>query len=245
MENTDRRSALVVIIGGIIRYRITESPVFQRLVSKGAVVRSPSIHAFKRDWIKIILMGLVFTYILVNYGIIFFPTGLSYMTLLKIPPIIIYVALLVGALAGFFGVIIGGTISDIIGRKMVLLISTTLNIIASYSYFALVNTLNPINIIIANIFFNLSIYIGSGTAVTFLGEQFPTYYRYTGAGFSWQLAGVITGIFLSILLPFAIVSARGLLNAWLYIFFMATALCILSIIINLLLLKETKDVKIE
>jgi MHS family shikimate/dehydroshikimate transporter-like MFS transporter len=236
--------AIALIVGAIIRYRLIESPVFQRLVSKGAVVRSPSILAFKREWKKMLLLALVWTYIVTIFAIIFFPTGLSYMTLLKIPPTILNVALLAGALAGIFACIIGGTISDIIGRKRVLLISAILTIIASYSYYALVNTLNPINVIIANIFLNFSYFFGFGALAAFLAEQFLTYYRYTSAGFSYQLGAAITGIFTAFLLPFAIVSAGGLLKAWLYIFFMATALCILSIITNFLL-KETKDVKIE
>ncbi|AOL17441.1 hypothetical protein BFU36_12775 [Sulfolobus sp. A20] len=236
--------AIALIIGGIVRYILMESPLFQQLIEKGEVERSPSAKAFKKEWKTMILLAFSWAYIVTIFAIIFFPTGLSYMTSLRIPQTTIYTALFAGAVAGFLATIIGGYVSDIFGRKTVLWTSGVLTIIASYLYFALVSTKDPMYIIIANSFLNFSYFLGYGAVAVFFTEQFLTKYRYTAAGFSYQLAAIITGVYTSFLLPIAIVTAHGLLNANLYLFLMALSLCIFSII-SIIPLKETKGVKID
>jgi len=236
--------ALALIVGGIVRYILLESPLFQQLVKKGEIEKSPSVKAIKKDWKIMILLALTWAYIVTIFAIIFFPTGLSYMTALKIPPSDIFTALFAGALIGIVATILGGYISDLIGRKKVLIISAVLTSIASYAYYALVNTTTLLGVVLGNMFLNFSYFLGYGTVAVFFTEQFLTKYRYTGAGFSYQLAAIVTGIYTSFLLPLAIATSKGILNAWPYIVIMALSLTIISILTTLPL-KETKDIKIE
>ncbi|QGA68975.1 MFS transporter [Sulfolobus sp. E11-6] len=90
--------AVALIIGGFIRYVLMESPLFQELLKKKEIERSPVTTVLKERWKAIFLLGLSWAYIVTIFAIIYFPTGLSYMAALKIPLGIVYSGLFAGAI---------------------------------------------------------------------------------------------------------------------------------------------------
>ncbi|QXJ28904.1 putative MFS-type transporter [Saccharolobus shibatae B12] len=236
--------AVALIIGGFIRYVLMESPLFQELLKKKEIEKAPVTTVLKEKWKTMILLGLSWAYIVTIFAIIYFPTGLSYMASLKISLGIIYSGLFAGAIGGIIGNIVGGRLGDIIGRKKVMIISAILTAIFSYSYFPLVGIKIATSIILANFLLNFSYFLGYGVVAAFFTEHFLTKYRYTGAGFSYQIAAIVTGIYTSLLLPTAIVVSRGIISAVPYIIVMSISLVIIAIL-SLIPLKETKNISIS
>ncbi|MCH4815815.1 MAG: MFS transporter [Saccharolobus sp.] len=232
--------AVALVIGAIIRYYIFESPQFQKILREGQVAKAPISLAFKIDWKKIVLSGLCWPFIVTLVAIEMYPTGLSYMLQLKASVFIAYSAILVGNLIQALAIILGGILSDRIGqRKLILLISNILSIIASVTFFPLLNLGDIVWFMIAYSFLGFSIGLGFGTVAALLTGLYPTRYRYTASGFSFQLGGVIAGIYSSLLLPTAILVSHGLVKAWPLIEILAVSVCVISLVTNLLL-KETE-----
>nr|WP_238842203.1 MFS transporter [Sulfolobus sp. E11-6] len=232
--------AVMLVIGAIVRYYIFESPLFQKILKEGKIERAPISLAFKSDWKKIVLSGLCWPFIVTLVAIEMYPTGLSYMLQLKTNLLTAYSAILVGNLVQASAIILGGILSDRIGkRKTILLISNILSLIASIIFFPLLNFGDIEWFIIAYSFLGLSIGIGFGTVAALLTELYPTRYRYTASGFSFQLGGIIAGIYSSLLLPTVILVSGGLVRSWPLIDILAISVCLISLITNLLL-KETE-----
>ncbi|WP_338603083.1 MFS transporter [Sulfolobus tengchongensis] len=233
--------AIVLIIGAIVRYYIFESPQFQKILKEGQVLKAPLSVAFKSDWKRIILSGLCWPFIVTLVAIEMYPTGLSYMLELKANLLTAYSAVLVGNLVQALAIILGGALSDRVNRrKLILLISNVLSILASVTFFPLLNFGNAMWFTIAYSFLGFSIGLGFGTVAALLTELYPTKYRYTASGFSFQLGGVIAGIYSSLLLPTVILISHGLVKAWPLIEVLSVSVCVIALIANLLL-KESKE----
>jgi len=234
--------AVAVIAGGIIRYILLESPLFQEILKRREVVRAPVVELFRKQWKTVILL-LLSAYTLTIGNIVFFPTGLRYMTDLGIPPFVAYPSLMIGAAVGIIGCIVGGYLAEIIGRRYVMMIGAILAGIFSYTYFLLVPTKVFALVALANALLNFAIFLGFGVISAFFSEHFPTKYRYSGVGISYQLSAVVTGVYTSGFLPLAILAAGGIVNATFYIIIMSLSIAIMAII-ALILLKETKGTEL-
>jgi len=233
--------AVAVIAGGIIRYILLESPLFQEILKKREVVRAPVAELFRKQWKTVVRLIFTFPYHVTAFFLAIFPTGLSYMIALGIPGIVAYSSLLIGTVVGIIGCIVGGYLAEIIGRKYVLMISAILTGIFVYTYYLLVPTKVFALVALAIALLNFSINFGNGVIAAFFSEHFPTKYRYSGVGVSYQLSAVVTGVHSSVFLPLAIVAAGGIVKAPFYMIIMILSLVIIAII-ALSLLKETKKI---
>jgi len=233
--------AVAVIAGGIIRYILLESPLFQEILKRREVVRAPVAELFRKQWKTVILLIFSWPYTVTLFSLVYFPTGLSYMAALGIPGFVIYPSLLIGAVGGIIGTIVGGYLGEIIGRRYVMMIGAILCGIFAYTYYLLVPTKVFALVALANALVNFALFFGASVVPAFFSEHFPTKYRYSGVGVSYQFGGFINGIYTSGFLPLAIVAAGGIVNAPFYIIIMVISLVIIAII-ALILLKETKNI---
>ncbi|AKS36475.1 MFS transporter [Mycolicibacterium goodii] len=186
-------SFLLVIVGLWIRLTTGESPVFTKEVKRGGTSRIPFVEAFKHQSREIALaigiltmiMALVYvggTY-LVNYGTK--ELGLSRTYVLGMA--------MVGGLAVTLGCVIGAIMSDRFGRRFVLGCTATIGILWTLALFPILDMRShaafavglPVTALLAG--------IGTGPQGAFLSELFHTRYRYTAAGFSYSVAGMIGG----------------------------------------------------
>ncbi len=178
-----------------LRSRLQESPVFQELLETGEVELTPVRSVFKRYWKHTIvgamaaLLGVGGFYLVAGFVTWYGTKILGYDKNLLILGTIVAAAFEIPTL------VIGGRVAEKFGATKVIVWGAVISTVLSWPCFLLIESMNPVLLIIgmAVAVSALSIpYAASGTALTGL---FPAKLRYTGAGMSQNLAGVLSGFF--------------------------------------------------
>lgn len=190
-------SLLLVIVGLWIRLSVEETPVFKRQqlnqVRDAAPARLPFAEAIRAQWRQILLSGLAIStlfamfYIgstfLTSYG-----TGNLEFTRTMILGFGMVAAVVLGVATAAASII-----SDKIGRRKVIAAAYVVGLVWSLLLFPLLDTGSPIAFLIG-VTITLSLYgVANGPAGALLPEMFQSRFRYTGAGLSYNLAGIIGG----------------------------------------------------
>jgi MFS family permease len=186
-------SFLLVIVGLWIRLRIDETPVFKNNAARSGTSRIPFLEAFQHQPLQILLaagtvmVGFALTYIggtyLVSYGT----------AILKLPRTFVLAMAMVGGLTISAGVVLGAALSDRIGRRWVIVGAASVAFIWALALFPILDQGSrtvfaigvPVTMFISG--------VATGPQGAFLSELFHTRYRYTAAGLSYSLAGMVGG----------------------------------------------------
>ncbi|MDH6293309.1 MFS transporter [Rhodococcus opacus] len=192
-------SLALVAVGLWMRLRMEETPVFQDEQNRGETARVPIAAAFKSQPRQILLaagamivifsFGQLGTAYLVTYGTV--DLSLSRTFVLAIGS--------VGAIGYTLAILFGGTISDRIGRRPIVIAAAAAGVVWALALFPILDTGSQFA-------FGLGV-IGSliisgaalGPMSAYTSELFHTRYRYTAAGFCYNLAGIIGGALTPIL----------------------------------------------
>ena len=186
-------STVLVAIGLVIRFKVAESPDFERLKRAGARERMPLVAVLKRHPAAVLLgagalvgnstMGYIVIAYLLAYGTAVL--GLSRSLLLT--------CVLIGALAWLVAIPWASALSDRHGRARVLLAGSFGLTIVALSLFALVDTRSPAVIVAALVVAGVFLGITYGPLAALLSELFPANVRYSGASLAYQLGAVVGG----------------------------------------------------
>ncbi|HZR39931.1 MAG TPA: MFS transporter [Ktedonobacteraceae bacterium] len=187
-------SAVLIIVGLIIRLRILETPTFTRVKEENRIARSPVVDAFKHHWREIILTALVrsgeqapfyiFTTFILSYGV----------SSLKLPTNLLYTGIVVAAVVSFIAMPTASIFSDRVGRRGWFMGASVLMAVFAFPFFLLLGTKIPVLVILALAFAigicHASLY---GPEASFISERFGTNLRYSGASLGYQLASLTAG----------------------------------------------------
>jgi len=227
-------SALLVIVGLMIRVRILETPAFTKVKEASREAHQPIIELLKTYPKQVLLaMGARFGENGAFY--IYSVFVLTYATQhVKMPQQVVLTAMLIGAGLELMAIPFFGAMSDRFGRRPVYLFGAIVTALWAYPLFRLLDTASPplvwLALIVAFVFSHAAMY---GPQAAFFSELFGTRVRYSGASLGAQLAAVLAGgtsPFIATLLL-----ARYGTNALsLYLIFMATVT-----IVAVLLASET------
>ena len=189
-------SAILVAVGLWIRLGIAETPVFRAAMARAEIAeksRHPLGQLLRDQWRQVllaagaVLMWLSFFYIgavyLTNYGTTVL--GFTRNTMLAIN--------LVAILVNIIGSVVGGVLSDRIGRRQVMGAANVFAVLWAFALFPLVNTRNTFLVGVAVSVTLFIVGLGSGTTTAFLPEIFHTSYRSTGTGVSYNVGSVVAG----------------------------------------------------
>ncbi|MCT9137580.1 MFS transporter [Streptomyces violarus] len=186
-------SFLLVIFGLWVRLRMDETPVFKKQIAQSGTSRIPFIEAFRHQPIQVLLaagtvmIGFALTYIggtyLVSYGT----------AVLELPRTFVLAMAMVGGLSISAGVVLGAVLSDRIGRRWVIVGAASVAVVWALALFPILDVGSravfaiglPVTMFISG--------IATGPQGAFLSELFHTRYRYTAAGLSYSLAGMLGG----------------------------------------------------
>ena len=232
-------SALLVIFGLYIRLKLDDTPVFREQAAAGGTSALPFAEAFRNQWKQILLgAGTLLMAFSLNY------LGASYLTnygtsTLDLTRSQVLGAGIFGGLMLGVGIVVGGTLSDRVGRRRVLLTANILGIPWALVLFPLLDTASlaafwvglAVSFLVAGLAF--------GVAGAFLSELFHTRYRYTAAGLAYSFAGIIGGA-LPPLIAASIIDSYG---AFAFGLVLAGA-CVVSLI-STLLVRETRDTELD
>ncbi len=187
-------SLVLLLVGLYIRLRILETPAFTKVKEEGRIARDPLLDVIRYNWREIILSALlrsaeqapfyIFTTFLLAYGVVD----------LKLPLNLLYWGLVVTAVVSLVTLPTFGALSDRVGRKRWYMIGTVLMAVFAYPYFLLLQTKNPVIVIIAIV---LSVSLCHdwlyGPQAALIAERFGTRLRYSGASIGYQLASITAG----------------------------------------------------
>jgi MFS family permease len=185
-------SAVLIVIGLVIRLQLAETPQFRKLQSSKERARIPLVEVVRFHWRETLLAGGAFLF---NTTAFFITTTylLQYATnVVHLPSSIALTAQLVGGVTLAIGVPIAAIISDRIGRKNTIRSLYLFWLVWIWPMFAIVDTGVPAAFIGA-VAFSTLLTSAYGPIGAFLLEQFDTRVRYTGASVGMTLGSVIGG----------------------------------------------------
>jgi len=184
-------SAFLVLVGLYVRFRLVETPAFAKALAQHQTHRAPITSLLSGHFRPVLLGAFAMT---VCYNLFYTATVfcLSFGTKsLNIARADFLQMLCVAVM--FMAIItpISAGLSDKFGRKPVLLIGCFLAIAAGFSLSPLMASGSSLQI---TMFLSIALLLMGATFApmgAFLPEQFPVAVRYTGAGLSYNLGGIL------------------------------------------------------
>src|SRR6266566_1064775 len=187
-------SFLLVAIAIYIRLQLQETPIFQEIRAKGLMTKNPWKEAFLSANIKLVLIASI---VVIGEGVVWYSGQFWALYFLqqvsKVDPLTTAYIVMAGLLVGTPTLILWGWVSDLIGRKPVILGGFLLAAVTYYPLYAWLGTVTqPGNInypVAILIIFILVSYVGMvyGPVGAFLAEFFPARIRYTSVSVPYHI----------------------------------------------------------
>lgn len=187
-------SATLVLVGLYIRLRILETPSFAKIKAAREESKAPLFDTLRYAWREVLLCTLlrsgeqapfyIFTTFVLSYGV----------EALHMETSLLYTGLTIAAAFSILSIPTFGAISDRLGRKLWFMIGTVGMCAFALPYFLLLNTKNPLLIVLA-IALSLGIFHPwlYGPEAALIAERFSPRVRYTGTSLGYQLASLTAG----------------------------------------------------
>jgi predicted MFS family arabinose efflux permease len=236
--------ALMLAVGFILRVKTMESPMFQQLSAKRKVLKYPAFQLIREQWRKIFKLTWIEVMAACIGGAIFLPYSVGYLVAKGVDASFANLSVTGGGAIAFFTILGGAYLSDYIGRLRVLRVVGLFMIAFMFPYFFLLNTINPLWIMVAQMLLYGVVELSSGSAKAVYTESFATKYRYSGSGIGAQFAQLVgAGLALAVIFPMFIVT-YGVLGAWLPVALFGIAMCVMNVIATFFV-KETRGTALE
>ena len=237
---------LGLVVAGIVRMKTRESPIFQKAIQAGFVERAPSVQVLKKCW-RTILLGTFSIFctgaggFVINNG----PYAVALMQAGHVDALTINECFLVSSAIAFLTIMGTGLAADKIGRRRSGLLGIAGTAAMTGPAFFMLTSGNPLMIIFNQaLAFTFHAGFFAAAFMTTLVEKFPTRYRASGVGFTYQFGLAISTVLLTgAVLPW-IIATMGVLNAYPY----AALLILVAGCISLVCyytLGETRGVDLE
>ncbi|GAB3871659.1 MFS transporter [Terrabacter terrigena] len=188
-------SAVLVIVGLIIRSKVPESPVFEEIKDSGAVVKNPIKQVVKDDW-RNILRGIGLRIaetagyaIAITYMISYLHSSKLATSAETILALCIASALGIGATMGW------AALTDRVGRRPVYLWVTLFNAAWAIPMFLLVNTGLFLAVVVTVVIsYTVSQNALAGAQGAWFPELFQANTRSSGASLAYQISAMVSGV---------------------------------------------------
>jgi MFS family permease len=188
------QSSVLLIVGLYIRLRIMETPVFAKVKREQRVSKAPLFEVVRYHWREILLCTLLrsgetapfylFTTFVLSYAV----------QVVQVDSSMLYSGLALSATVTLIAIPVFAYISDRVGRKRWFMLGLGLMAVIAFPYFFLLQTKNPLLILLALIIsLGISISWLYGPEAALIAEQFGPRLRYSGASLSYQLASITAG----------------------------------------------------
>jgi metabolite-proton symporter len=187
-------SAVLIVVGFVIRARILETPLFRQLQESGQVARSPIAETFRRHWREVLLAGgarigeNACFYLFASFLLVYAHKQLGFSEGFAL------VAVSIAAVVEFIAIPVFGFLSDTWSRKGMFAAGCLGLVLFAFPYFALLNTRDPALFLLAVVISLAGVHaILYSVAGSLIPELFGTRVRYTGASLGYQLAAPLGG----------------------------------------------------
>lgn len=204
-------SAVLIIVGLIIRLRVEESPLFQRLEQSSQKRRMPLLDVLANHW-RAVVMALLATISFYCIQGVVTVWGVSAAVEAGADRTSVLVWKAIGAVVTLVVTFASARLSDRVGRRRVLVIGGIAGIVCAYPILLLLGSGSVAGFAVGDIVGNGIIQgILYGPIGAFIAEQFPTRVRYTGASLAYQGASTIGAGFTPMIVSGLVLVAGGAL----------------------------------
>ena len=191
-------SLVLVVVGLMIRKGLDETPAFQEMqkeaAAKNEVRQLPIVEIFKKHPKEVLITSgakfvetgpfYIFTTFIVGYGVSSLDVTFEFM-MLSIMAVSVGTTIMIPIM---------GSLSDKIGRRKMFLIGAFAMLLYGFPYFYIVNTHEPLLVILATLI-GLVVIWPPITAIlgTMFSESFSKEVRYTGVTLGYQIGAAVAG----------------------------------------------------
>lgn len=186
-------SGVLMLFGLWMRLTLAETPVFEQEKATGGQTQLPFVEAVRCQWREILLGGgaLLMSFALYYMGGSYL---ISYGTsALGLDSSSVLAAAVVGTVTLGIGVVAGGSLSDRVGRRRVILTASTVGCAWCLVLFPLLDTRSLVIFWVGLCISTLISGFAYGVAGSYLSELYETRYRYTAAAIAYSLAAIFGG----------------------------------------------------
>lgn len=211
-------SAVLIVVGVVVRRRVSESPKFSSMKLGGQIVRIPLIEVLHNHTKPVLLgigakLGEITLFWLMAVFILSYATGklgLSRSDILQ--------ATMIGAAMMFILMPVCGILGDRVGKRGLFILGNGLLIVFAIPIFLTVDTGNGHMVTCAVIFALGVLYpIIYAPEASLLSELFPTSLRYTGLSLSGNIGGAVAGGFAPLVATSLLASSGNTLAVGVYL----------------------------
>jgi MFS family permease len=187
-------SAVLIVVGIVIRLKVEESPEFEELKDEGEISKNPLLEVLRDDWRNVLRAFCLRITETAGYAVSV-TFVLSYLASEKLADrSLTLFALMLAAGIGIAATTYWGALTDRIGRRPVYLAGTALHLFWGIPLFLTVNTGAAVAIILAFVVsYALCQNSLAGVQGAWFSELFATKTRTTGASLAYQLSAVVSG----------------------------------------------------
>ncbi|MGY1623535.1 MFS transporter [Geodermatophilus sp. SYSU D00965] len=187
-------SAVLIVVGIVIRLKVEESPEFEELKEEGEISRNPLLEVLRDDWRNILRAFCLRITETAGYAVSV-TFMLSYVAAEGLADrSVTLTATMIAAGIGIFATTYWGALTDRVGRRPVYLLGTALHLLWGIPLFLVVNTGAAVAIVFA---FVISYAVLqnclAGVQGAWFSELFATKTRTTGASLAYQMSAVVSG----------------------------------------------------
>jgi MFS family permease len=187
-------SAVLIVVGILIRLKLEESPEFEELKEEGEISKNPLLEVLRDDWRNVLRAFCLRVAETAGYAVAV-TFVLSYLVSENLAGrSVSLTGTMIAAGIGIFATVFWGALTDRIGRRPVYLFGTALTLLWGIPLFLVINTGVATAIVLA---FVVSYAICqnslAGVQGAWFSELFATKTRTTGASLAYQLSAVVSG----------------------------------------------------
>jgi MFS family permease len=235
-------SAVIVVPALLARYKLADTPLFERLKQQEKLAKLPSFAVFKKYSRPIILLALVSAFQQMD-GYVTGTYFISFHALAGIPLATTAVIFLFSRLGDILGVVLSGPFADLFKRKIVAYMAIGATTLISYPLVMAILARNiPLCIILQFLITFTGIGVLHGLAPILTSESFPTKFRYSGTGISYSVSAIMGGMVAPPLLAGLI--HQDVVHNWFYMPIVYVIYCVVAMV-ALLFIRETRDLDLE
>jgi MFS family permease len=187
-------SAVLIVVGIVIRLKVEESPEFETLKAEGEVSPNPLLEVLRTDWRNVLRAFCLRITETAGYALSV-TFVMSYLVSEELTDrSVTLFALMLAAALGIAATTLWGALTDRIGRRPVYLLGTAITLVWGVPLFLLLNTGQATAIVLA---FVVSYAVCQNSLAGVQGAWFPELFhartRTSGASLAYQLSAVVSG----------------------------------------------------
>ncbi|WP_226358422.1 MFS transporter [Pseudonocardia sp. ICBG601] len=186
-------SAALVMVGLLIRLRISESPEFEAVRTRGEVARRPVVEVLRDHPRRLLLTsGASIAAPALGYLVLVYLLGYGTSTLELSQPTMLTL-IVIGSTSWMAVIWASAVLADRVGRKPVFLVGDALATVWAVPFFLLIDTAQPVLMADGIVVATSSIAAMAGPQAALIADVFPARVRYSGTSTAYQVGSVLGG----------------------------------------------------